>query len=196
MLIGIIFVSANFISPHTVKVEKSVQVLHILPMSSEHTLASTRNAALYDNNYLNFPAANISEKETLKVTWLSSSDNLEAYILTGDQFDEFQGQIITYQNYTGGYEAKAVGGENGASLEFNVSKSGDYLAVLYSAKPSIVAYFNESTLFYNYPTYITETRLVPQNDNLYLFVGIGFLIIGAVCLLVFRRHRKTTNLKQ
>lgn len=124
---------------------------------------------------------------------------ISAFVLTEDQFNVFLANYsslsqreTTFPHYFPN-EASKTQNRNGA-LYYNVTESRDYIALIRTqADGANVSPLEESTLTYTYQTkYTIEMQMVPQNDDLYLYVGFVFLVTAVLTLIVLgtRRERK------
>lgn len=213
LLIGIIFVSVNFISPHTVLVQKSVEVPHQVSIPNESSLSSRPAFNLNDSGYQYFPAVKITTGQTLELNWYSDIF-LGVYIFSQEQFSNFQSIFpktlaekgitsdpAAWANKNGiTYEAAAWANKNG-EVSYNVTESGDYVAVITNAMYNGIAfaqiyYFNESLISYTYQThYTTQIQNVTQNDNLYLYMGSVFIILAILIIFLSRRTPRNTSIE-
>lgn len=213
LLIGIIFVFANFTFPHTVLVQKPIQVS--IPHS--RSIASLNYSILNGNmfypplqptavTYYYLSTANVTEGQTLHVTWYADI-SLGVYIFTEEQFANFQSTLphtqgtgntpdaTEWANKNGiAYEAAGWARKNG-EVSYNVSESGDYVAVItnamYGGAFAQVHYFDEYLVTYTFETqYVTQTA----NDNLYFYLGIVFLILGLIVFAGVLRHQKQAQI--
>jgi hypothetical protein len=199
LITGFIFISVNFISPHTILVEKTVQVPHQISIPIESHIDSMHFSFL-DRNYRYFPAVSANAGQTLKLTWYSDIEIL-VFIFSQPQFSNFQsifpqlnGSIHLFPTpfplQTSGF------GRRASSLSYNVTDTGYYVAVITNANYDYPAYvqvshFDEFVISYTYQTeLVTETQNVPQNDNLYLYIGSFLVIAGVLIALVFYRINK------
>ena len=119
LLIGLLFIACDFIAPHTVLTQESVQI--VCQTSDEVTLSSIKYTVLEDNGFVNFAPIQIVEGQAIKIDWQSGLDGLSAFVFTVDQFNAFKSNVPQGgYDYAGNYEAYGVGGRgnNGAYLLF------------------------------------------------------------------------------
>jgi hypothetical protein len=162
-----------------------------------------KGADLNGSSYRYFPSVKVNASQTLDVVWYSDIF-LAGYIFSQEQFNHFQsvfpeikqdGNKMTLEQENGiTYEATGWASKYG-EVSYNVTQSGDYVAVLTNVMSgghfAGVGYFNESAITYSHQTeYVTEVQNLPQNDNLYLYLGSGFIIAGVAVILVFQRTQK------
>lgn len=172
-LIGVIFIPVNFFFPHTVLAPTSVQVPQQASVPSEHILGSMTSFTLQNNYYDYFYNVTIAAGLTFKMNW-SSDTSLTAYILTSNQFNNYQSNQLGY-----GINYQATGSGRTGALTYDVQYSDRYVAmIINNAGASAEVYqFTESSISYtNQTQYTTQTQMLPHDDNLYLYLGVAFMI--------------------
>lgn len=198
LIVGLLFVSVNSITPHTVL----IKVSHQVSIPNFQTLASMNNFVLNGypphnttaDIYQYFPAVHIPNGQTLKVTWYSDIF-LGVFIFSQEQFANFQSILPNMQSTGTTPNAQAWANKNGITYEavgwaaksgkvsYNVTEAGNYVAVItnamYGAAYASISDFNETLISYNYQTNYTNQK---QNDNLYLYIGVIFMILGTAQL--------------
>lgn len=225
LLISAVLISANFVSPHSSFVQKSVtSSVQVIVVSNSTNLKHEENLLLDYNSYQYLPAIKVSFGQ---INLIYHSDILlGVYIFSQAQFDHFQAifpsiqhsNAVTYSasewaNKSGfTYEAASweePSLQDGESVSYNVTNTDNYYVVITNGNCGgltnqfrfIAYYFNEFFDSFSYQTKdVTQTQIVSENDNLYLYVGSLFLVIGLVTViaspLLFRRQRKNANLTQ
>lgn len=181
-LIGLGFIFVNFSSPHIVLVQTSVQVPHQVTVPNESQAGSKSDFILENNQYWYFYNVTVSAGQTFKMTW-SSDTSLTAYIFTQNQYNNWQSNSLGFSiNY------QATGSGKSGSLTYDVKDTDEYFAVLKNGGGLIggataqVYQFTISRISYTAKTeYTPETQTVQQNDNLYLYLGFIFIILG-ICV--------------
>lgn len=192
LLIGILFISLNVVAPNTMSVKKSVTVSQQVSIPHQQLIAS-EGFTLKETSYVNLPAANLTTGEIFTVTW-ATDIFIDGYILSQQQFNELQ--KLPNVSYLTNYEATGYAKQD-LTLSYNVTESGSYLAVLVNNSPVSdgftvdVAYLSESSISYTYQTQnVVQSQIVQENDNLYLYIGIVFLIIEAITILLYKKASK------
>jgi len=215
LLIGLIFASMNFISPHTVLRRASYQI------STPHiqSVASINDSYINGNHYypqfnppnkdyLSLPPVYVNVGETITATWITDSVIVSGYIFSQSQFTNFQTALQSMENNTNlflnwaskngtNYEASGSGKQD-AWVSYNVTESGYYVAIIFVEQVfTRVQTFEEYLVTY---TFQRQWTALTVNDNLYLFIGIAFISSGTptfiYSLMKVRRHRKTANQNQ
>jgi type II secretory pathway component PulC len=183
LLIGSVFTSINLLSTHTILVKKLIQVPEEVSIPHRTVLGSkSGEVRVWSNLY--FPAVYIEANQTFQITW-ASIYFANAFIFTKQQFADYQSNESVDSEAT-------VSAKQDGSVAYYVRDSGYYVAVLNVGANQAVYEFNESVISYtNQINYVIQMRNTPQKDNLYLYLGITFLVAGTVSLLaVIVRHRK------
>ena len=189
LLIGAALVTMNFFIPHTVSVQKPVQLAQQVGTKNFTQLASKEHFNFITSGYVFFPSVHIDAGAAISLSW-ESDVGATAYVFTPDQFSVFQSKFPDSDTFYGYRSEAAYSAIRHGSLVYNVSQSGDFVAVL-SFRGSVGEYvavgqFNEYLLTYAYQTqYTTEIQMVPQGDDLYLYLGLVFVISGTATLVVF-----------
>ena len=192
--IGFFFIPVNFVSPHTVLVETSVQVPNQVSVPNERSLGSMSSSTLDSNYYKYYNPVAITAGQTFKMTW-SSDTSLTVYIFTQNQFSNYQSQQFGFNiNY------QATGSGKTGTLTYGVQDSDNYVALiknggsLFGGSSAQVYQFTISSISYtNQTQYTTQTQIVPQNDNLYLYLGFIFMILGILMFLIFQKAIPNKN---
>jgi hypothetical protein len=199
LIVGLLLFSVNFISPHTFLIEVSNQDTRSLGAIEDFHLNSYYPKMIQpstDDIYRYLPAVNVTAGQTLRVFWYSDVF-LTVYIFSEEQFTHFQ-SILPNINFSGISNFDAWADENGITFEasgwakrneivsYNVTETGDYVAVITNGGlvNAGVSYFSLDLIFTNQTT-------EKQSDSLYLYSGIGLIIIGILSFVVTLRHRKT-----
>jgi hypothetical protein len=218
LLISAVLISANFVSPHNVFVQKSVtSSVQVVVVSNSTNLKHEENLLIDYNSYQYLPAINVSFGQ---IYLFYHSDILNGvYIFSQAQFDRFQAIFPSLQHSNevtysasewanrSGFTYEAASWEepslqNGESVRYNVTKTDNYYVVITNGNcgglthqsRNIVYYFNEFFDSYSYQTKeVIQTQVIQENDSLYLYVGAVFLVIGLVSISLFRRHQKTVK---
>jgi hypothetical protein len=198
LIIGFVFLLANFEYPHTVLVEKKVQVPYQVGIPDETThVGSMPSFHFLDRDYKYFPPVNLTAGQTLEVTWYSDI-GLLVCIFSQEQFHNFQ-TVFPQFNYSNRflpippYLETSGSGWKQSKLTYDVTESGYYVAAITNINYNYPAYaqishFDEFVISYTYQTeFVTQTQDVPQNDNLYLYIGSFLLIAGITTAFVLYR---------
>ena len=188
--VGLFFVYVNFSAQRT---------------STETTLASIKNFHLNgyppetlekstDNIYRSIVTENITNKQTLRVSW-DSDLILGVFIFSKVQFAYFQ-SILQQMQTTGntpnalewaninGVNYEAVGWAREGEIAHTASEPDRHTVVItnamYGAAYAAIADVNVDLVSYE------------QTTSFYLFLGVGFIFLGAIAFLaVFRdKNRK------
>ena len=194
IVIGFFFIYANFVSPHTVLVETSVQVPNQVNVPNERSLGSASSFTLESNYYHYFYGVPITAGQTFKMNW-SSDTSLTAYIFTQNQFSNYQSQQLGFNI---NYQATGLG--KTGTLTYDVQDSDNYVAViknggsLFGGSSAQVYQFTISSISYTSQTqYTTQKQMVQQNDNLNLYIGFIFMILGILMFLFFQKAIPSKN---
>lgn len=201
LMVGLILISANYIAPHTLTVQKIVQVTHQIPIPYKTDTLIYEDLIYLDiNSYQSFPI-NLNSSQRLSVAW-SCETSSKAYLFTKSQFNDYITNLQQIQQFKSPfdqftYEATSyIPRQYSQSfLQYNVTTSDSYVLLIRNSKQgySFIDNFNASVTTYNYQTqYTNEPTDTLENDNLYLFLGIAS-IATAVLLAVFltiRRNRQ------
>jgi hypothetical protein len=199
LIVGLLFVSVNFISPHTVLIEvpnqetRSLGAVEDFRLDSYYPLMTQPSP---DDIYRYLPAVNVTTGQTLRVYWYSDVF-LGVFISSEEEFTRFQSILsnIEFPSVSGAvtwadengitYEAYDWGKKN-TVVSYNVTETGNYVAVITNSGGvnAYVSYFSLDLIF---TTQTTEK----QSDSLYLYIGIVSIIMGIVPFVVTLRHRKT-----
>jgi hypothetical protein len=207
LTVGLLFVSANFISPHKVLTEDSNQ-----GTPNTRSLGSIDNFHLNgyppetleqspDNIYRSILAVNVTNGQALEVSWYADIF-VGVFIFSQEQFAYFQSVVSKMQPADSVdasawasanrvfYEAVGWARKNG-EVSYTVSETGNYVAVItnamYGAAYATIWDFNLNLISYDQTTNHTN-----QNDSLYLHLGIFFMIIGIAQVAL----ALSTNLEQ
>lgn len=199
LTIGLILISANYITPHTITAQKIVQVTHQIAIPKKtDTLIYKDLIYLDDNSYKSFPI-NLTYNQRLSVEW-SCQEYSKAYLFTKGQFNDYiinlqqiQQSESPFDQFT--YEATSYIPRqySNSLLQYNVTTSGDYVLLIRNRNQgcSFISHFNASVTTYNYQTQITnEPRYSLENDNLYLYLGLASIataVLVAVSLIIRRK---------
>lgn len=188
-LIGLGLFAANFVF-FVIPVQKSFQVTH--QISEEKIIGSINGFILERNTYANLTAVHMVTGEGLKVHWYCGMDTCAVYISTLDQFNAY---IANGTKGTGGFDGEYVAhldggrGNDGSTLVWNVTKTRDYIVVLYTTGGSAPIYdCEESRITYSYYE-TTETQRI-MNDNTLLYVNLIFLVGSELALY---QHLRSKN---
>lgn len=202
LLIGIVFVAANFISPHTISVQKQIQVWQYQQVTGlTDTSVTVPPWNLTNPGYEYFSSENMTPGQTLNVDWYATAD-IYGYIFSQQQFAYFQSIfpniLPLYRTNVSANPAVAWANENGFAFEatndgekyggvsYNVTESGDYVSAVTNGMigmhggPMNVGI---SSLTETVASYFYQTQFVPKSDNLYMYVG-SFLIIAGILSFV------------
>jgi hypothetical protein len=202
LLVAIVFIGINFSSPHTVSVEKTVQVPYQVTVPNEQQIASTKDYTLESNYYYYYHDILIDSGQTFKVNWVSDN-SITAYIMSENQFDNWNSSNSGFGLFNS-ISYLATGQGNSGNITYDVKGTGSYVAMLSnsggllgSGSSAFIYQFTLSRISYNQETqYNTETHTVVQSDNLYLEYGIVFLFAGIGSLVIgsyLRYHYKESN---
>jgi hypothetical protein len=149
-----------------------------------------------DEIYRYLPAVNVTTGQTLRVHWYSIGF-LEVFIFSEEEFARFQsmisniefpkaGSAVTWADENGiTYEAYDWG-KKGAVVSYNVTETGNYVAVI-----TIGGGVRDSISYFYLDLIFTKQTTEKQSDSLYLYSGIGLIIMGMFPFVVTLRHRKT-----
>ncbi len=194
LLIGFCFVVVNFSSPRTVLVQTSVQVPNQVRVPNERSLGSSPSFALNSSGYEYYHPVAVMAGQTFKMTW-SSNTSLTAYILTENQFSSYQSNQVSYAiNY------QAAGSGRTGTLTYDVQVADNYSALIGNVGSFLggasaqVYQFTESSISYiNQTQYTKETQIVPQNDNLYLYLAFVVMISGILMFYFLQKAFPNKN---
>jgi hypothetical protein len=94
------------------------------------------------------------------------------------------------------YEASGWANKNG-NVSFSVTESRGYVAVITNAMydggaGANIYEFNETLISYQ-TQFTMQSQNVMQNDNLYLYIGVIFLVLGVLILSLSRKHNFETK---
>ena len=198
LIVGLLLVSVNFISPHTVLIE--------VPNQDTRSLGVVKDFWLYgyypkmiqpspDEIYRYLPAVNVTTGQTLRVYWYSTVF-LDVFIFSEEEFARFQ-PILSNIEFPTADGAVTWADENGITYEaydwgkkdtvvsYNVTETGNYVALITNSggARASVSYFCLDLIF---TTQTTEK----QNDSLYLYSGIFLIIMGIFSFTLTLKHRK------
>ena len=193
LLISSLFLIANFFSPHTVLNKTPYQV----NTENLHKIASMNNSYLNASavNYVHFPSVNVSKGKAIKIEW-NSEVWLGGFIFSKQQFADFQ-SIVQNSSTTiltptakawaslNGIDYDASGWGKDTEVTTNVTKSEQYDCVVTNAMYNEGAFAQISILEEYLIDYSIQTNYTvsAQKDNLYLYLGIAF-IISAIFVMV------------
>lgn len=188
LLTAVIFIGMNFSSPHTITVEKTSQVPYQVTVPNEQQIASTNDYTLASNSYYYYHDIQIDSGQTFEVNW-TSDNSITAYIMSENQFDNWNASNSGFSLFNSMNYLSTGSGSTG-SLTYDVQGTGLYVAMLDNSggllgtgSSAYIYQFTLSKISYSQQTrYNTVNQTVTQNDNLYLEIGIVFLIAGA-CLI-------------
>jgi hypothetical protein len=205
LIIGSLFVFVNFFSPHTVLIEVPNQDTRSLGSMDDFHFNGYPPETLQqstDNIYRYLPAVNITNGQTLRVTWYSDIF-LGVFIFSEEQFAYFQ-SILPNMKFPDTSGAVAWADENGITYEavgwgrkseivsYNVTETGNYVAVItnamYGAAYAYISDFNLDLISYNQTTQ-------KQNDSLYLYIGVFLVILGITLLTLTLVKQKTLSVR-
>jgi len=202
LIIGLFFVSINYVFSHTVLIEVTVQ-----DSPNYYTLAEINGTHLAgyppenapSNLYQYLPPVNITNGQTLEVSWYANLI-LGVFIFSEEQFTNFKSVLPNMQSTGNTPNAEEWTRKNGVTylpmefgkkgtVSYNVTETGNYVAVItnamYGAAYASIWEFSETLISYN-----TQTNYESQNDSLYLYFGVFFMILGIaqLTLTFFRRN--------
>lgn len=196
LIVGSLFVSVNFISPHTTSTKVTLATInnfHLNGYPPETLQQST------DNIYRSIHAINITNGQTLEVSWYSDII-LGVFIFSEEQFAYFQ-SILPQMHATGntpdavewadknGITCEAVGWAHEGEVSYNVLKTGKYVAVItnamYGAAYATIWDFDVNLISYK------------QTASLYLYLGVLLVILGIaqLTLMLFKQKLSKTTLR-
>jgi hypothetical protein len=199
LIIGSLFVSVNFFSPHAVLIEAPNQDTRSLGAIEDFRLIGYYPKMIQpspDDIYRYLPAVNVTTGQTLRVFWYSDIF-LDVFIFSEEQFAYFQSilQNLQFSGVNGTeswknaygitYEAYDWGKKN-TIVSYNVTETGNYVAVITNGglSNSYVSYFSLDLIFTNQTT-------EKQSDSLYLYIGVFFVILGIALLTLTLVKQKT-----
>ncbi len=188
-LVGVIFLTADYVSPHTVN--------NLTTVESKQLIDSTNNTYLNGNHffppfeppnidYLNLPAVYLQSGQGIEARW-DTDISVTGIIFSQSQFDNFKSALtlIDNESFTQGLpwlisEARNAANKDG-KVAFNATESGNYFAVVFY--PSAGGGFVQVYDFNSYlMTYTQHTEA--QNDNLYFYIGVAFIISGIIQIII------------
>lgn len=187
-LIGFGFIFVNFLYPHTSSVEKSVQVPYQVTVPNERLIASDSSRVLTSNQYWYYGNISINAGETFKMTW-SADTSITGYIFTNNQYNNFASNHLSFN-----VNCEATGSGKTGTITCDVKDRDNFVALLKNGGSllggsSVQLYtFTISKITYSSQTeYTTETQTVEQDDNLYLYLGFGLVIVGICVFSVLQK---------
>jgi hypothetical protein len=185
ILIGILLVFAgmglvalNQIFPHTFIVQESVPVTY----NRETVLERANDYRISGSSYSGY---DIVAGKNIVVSW-QADNTVSVYLMTESQFNIYKPIGIP------GSSLKSQSGMSG-SLFYPISFDGKYYIVIYNpnwllTQVRIVSYEAKLT----WQETVTQNISKEVNDNLYLYIGLPFAIIGIAFLITgfFTKYAK------
>lgn len=192
LLVGLSFVSINFISPHTVL----KRVSHQISSGKFMSVASINNSYINGNyfyppfnppnkDYLNLTSVYVNAGQIITVNWVTDTF-VNCFVLSQSQFVNFQAILPSIENNTNlfsewaskngtNYEASATGKQD-VWLSYTVAESGYYVVIIFVSQAyTSVQTFEEYLTTQTFQTQYVSVRIA---DDLYLFVGVAFICVG------------------
>ncbi len=192
-LVGGIFLTADFVSPHTVN--------NLTTVESKQLVDSANNTYLNGNHffppfeppntdYLNLPAVYLQAGQGIEARW-DTDISVTGIIFSQSQFDNFKSALtlIDNESFPQGLpwltsEARNTANKDG-EVAFNATESGNYFAVVFCPGTGggfVQVYdFNECLM-----TYTQRTEV--QKDNLYFYIGVAFIISGIIQIIIILKQ--------
>lgn len=188
-LCAVLLIAMNFVSPHTNTVERTVSTPYQITVPHEQQINSAKDETLESNYYRYYHDISLSAGDTFQVKW-SSDNSITAYIMSENQFNDYNASASDNLFYTMKY--LSTGSGSTGTISYNIQGSGSYVAMLKNqggllggGSSAFVYEFTLSKVTYSQETrYNTEKQTVIESDNLYLQAGGILLVVGIVATIV------------
>ena len=204
LLTGAFFISLNFASPHTAPIRSSYQT-DTPNINYPNPVASVNNTYLNGNYYyppfqppntdfLNLPPISLHAGQGIEAKW-DTDIYVTGFIFSEQQFNNFKSVVIQLNNNSfdfsawaskngTNFEASNVARKNGA-VAFRATESGNYYAAIFLHGGFVQVF--------DFKEYLVTYTAQMEKDNLYLYIGVAFLIAAAIITVTLISQLK--NLK-